>query len=105
MLYEVITVALAKEYGTPLYVVSERMIRGRLREIRDDFLGRYPNTGALYASKALQTLDILRIVASEGVGLDRITSYNVCYTKLLRRGQHCSASERVCRSSPTASYY
>ncbi|HPB65649.1 MAG TPA: diaminopimelate decarboxylase [Spirochaetales bacterium] len=66
-------VALAKEYGTPLYVVSERMIRERLRELREDFLGRYPNTYALYASKALQTLDVLRIVASEGIGLDVVS--------------------------------
>jgi len=66
-------VALATEYGTPLYVVSERMIRERLREIRKDFLERYPNTGALYASKALQTLDICRIVASEGIGLDVVS--------------------------------
>ena len=49
------------------------MIRDRLREIRKDFLDRYPNTGALYASKALQTLDICRIVASEGIGLDVVS--------------------------------
>jgi len=66
-------VALAKEYGTPLYVVSERMIRERLREVRSVFLDRYPGTGALYASKALQTLDICRIVASEGMGLDVVS--------------------------------
>lgn len=67
------TVALAREYGTPLYVVSERMIRERLREVKKSFLERYPNTGALYASKALQTLDICRIVASEGIGLDVVS--------------------------------
>jgi len=66
-------VALAKEYGTPLYVISERMIRERLREMRKDFLERYPNTEALYASKALQTLDLLRVVASEGIGLDVVS--------------------------------
>lgn len=66
-------VLLAREYGTPLYVVSERLIRERLREVRKDFLERYPNTGALYASKALQTLDICRIVASEGIGLDVVS--------------------------------
>lgn len=66
-------VALAMEYGTPLYVVSERMLRERLREIRKGFLERYPNTAALYASKALQTLDICRIVASEHLGLDVVS--------------------------------
>jgi diaminopimelate decarboxylase len=66
-------VGLAREYGTPLYVVSERMIRERLRELRTSFLDRYPNSGALYASKALQTLDICRIVASVGIGLDVVS--------------------------------
>ncbi|MDX9898064.1 MAG: diaminopimelate decarboxylase [Spirochaetia bacterium] len=66
-------VTLARDYGTPLYVVSERIIRERLHEIRKDFLERYPNTEALYASKALQTIDICRIVASEGIGLDVVS--------------------------------
>jgi diaminopimelate decarboxylase len=66
-------VALAKEYGTPLYVVSESMIRQRLKEIHQGFMERYPNTLGLFASKALQTLDICRIVASEGLGLDVVS--------------------------------
>jgi diaminopimelate decarboxylase len=49
------------------------MIRERLGEVRKDFLERYPDTGALYASKALQTLDVCRIVASEGIGLDVVS--------------------------------
>ncbi len=67
------TVALAREYGTPLYVISERMVRERLSEIRTAFLDRHDNTFALYASKALLTLDLCRIVASEGVGLDVVS--------------------------------
>lgn len=67
------TIALAKEYGTPLYVLSEAMIRDKLKEMKNDFIKRYPNTDALYASKALQTLDICRITASEGIGLDVIS--------------------------------
>lgn len=66
-------VGLARDYGTPLYVVSERMVRERLRELRTSFVDRYPNSAALYASKALQTLDICRIVASEGIGLDVVS--------------------------------
>lgn len=67
------TVALAREYGTPLYVLSERMVRDRLREIRRVFLDAWPGTKAAYASKALQTLDLLRIVASEGMYLDAVS--------------------------------
>lgn len=67
------TIELAKTYGTPLYVVSERMIRERLRTIRADFVDKHENCFAVFASKALQTLDICRIVASEGIGLDVVS--------------------------------
>lgn len=67
------TIELAKAYGTPLYVISERMIRERLRTIRADFVDKHDNCYAVFASKALQTLDICRIVASEGIGLDVVS--------------------------------
>lgn len=67
------TAKLAEEYGTPLYVVSENFIRERCREMREDFLQKYENTKAVYASKALQVLEVLRIVASEGLGLDVVS--------------------------------
>ena len=67
------TVALAREYGTPLYVLSERMVRERLTEVRTSFIDRHDNTFALYASKALLTLDVCRIVASAGIGLDVVS--------------------------------
>ncbi len=67
------TVELAKTYGTPLYVLSGRMIRENLRELRSVFLDRWPGSSAAYAGKALQTLDLLRILASEGMGLDAVS--------------------------------
>ena len=65
--------ALAAEYGTPLYVVSESMVRERCGLLRSAFLEKYPDTGAVYASKAFQTLDMCRIVASEGLGIDVVS--------------------------------
>lgn len=65
--------ALAEQYGTPLYVVSESVIRERCGIIRSEFLDKYPNTFAVYASKAFQTLEMCRIVASEGLGLDVVS--------------------------------
>ena len=56
------TVELAKKYGTPLYIMSEDYIVDRLREIREDFLNIYPNTRAVYASKAFLTKEMARIV-------------------------------------------
>ena len=63
----------AAKYGTPLYVMSETSILERCREIKRDFLDRYPNTRAVFASKAFQTLEICRIVTSQGLGLDTVS--------------------------------
>jgi len=66
-------VELAKEYGTPLYVVSESIIKDRCEQIRSEFLNVYPGTQAVYASKAFQTLDMCRLIQSEGLGLDVVS--------------------------------
>ena len=68
---------LAKEYGTPLYVMSEDDIRERCREVKSVFIDKYPNTRAVYASKAFQTLEICRIVQQEGLGLDVVSGGEV----------------------------
>jgi len=67
------TLELAKTYGTPLYVISERMIRERLRSVKREFMDKHPDCFAVFASKALQTLEICRIVAAEGLGLDVVS--------------------------------
>ncbi|MBE6021269.1 MAG: diaminopimelate decarboxylase [Clostridiales bacterium] len=67
------TVKLAEEYGTPLYVVDENYIVERCREIKSAFMDKYPNATAVYASKALQTIDVCRIVTREGLGLDTVS--------------------------------
>lgn len=64
---------LVKEFGAPLYVMSEDEIRERCREIKRDFTDKYPDTRAAFAGKACQTLDVCRIVASEGMGLDVVS--------------------------------
>lgn len=67
------TVKLAEKYGTPLYVVSEDFIVDKCREIREDFLNKYPNARAVFASKAFQTLEICRIINREGLGVDAVS--------------------------------
>lgn len=67
------TAALAEQYGTPLYVVSETSIEERCREIRRDFLDKYPGARAVYACKAFQTLDMCRLVLHRGLGLDVVS--------------------------------
>lgn len=65
--------ALAEKYGTPLYLVSEDEIRERCGEIKRDFTEKYENTRAAYASKAFQTLEMIRIIDSEGLSLDVVS--------------------------------
>lgn len=67
------TSELAKKYGTPLYLISETMIRERCQTIKKDFLNKYPNTKAVYASKAFLPLAMCKIIASEHIGLDVVS--------------------------------
>ncbi|NLX61968.1 MAG: diaminopimelate decarboxylase [Tissierellia bacterium] len=75
------TVELAKKYGTPLYVISEDFIIERCREIREDFLEKYSNTMAVYASKAFLTKEMARIIKREGLGMD-VVSGGELYTAM-----------------------
>lgn len=63
-------VDLASEFGTPLYVMDEVTLRGKCREYRTAFKDRYQNTLIIYASKALCTTALLRIINDEGLGVD-----------------------------------
>ncbi|KAB3535432.1 diaminopimelate decarboxylase [Alkaliphilus pronyensis] len=75
------TVELAKQYGTPLYVVSEEKIREGCKEIKETFLMKYKNTKATYASKAFLTLAMCKIIEEEGLGLD-VVSGGELYTAI-----------------------
>lgn len=75
------TIELAKKYGTPLYLVSENIIVQKIREIKDDFLSKYNNTFAAYASKAFLNKEMARIVKAEGIGMD-VVSGGELYTTI-----------------------
>ncbi len=68
------TVALAKKYGTPLYVMDEERIRQNMRAYQDAIRADYDGHGqALYASKAFSCIAMLKIAAQEGMGLDVVS--------------------------------
>ena len=68
------TTALAKQYGTPLYVMDEELVRRNLRRFHDAMNKYYNGNGEVhYASKAFCCLEMCRIVASEGDGLDAVS--------------------------------
>ncbi len=75
------TVALAKKYGTPLYVVDENYIVERCEEIKESFLYKYKNTNAVFASKAFLPLAMCKLIAKQGIGLD-VVSGGELYTAI-----------------------
>ena len=68
------TVKLAEEYGTPAYIIDETAVRTRVAELRDSLSDYYNgNSLCLYASKALCCMELCRILASEGIGIDVVS--------------------------------
>lgn len=75
------TVELAQTYGTPLYVFSETKIIEACQELQRDFIQKYENVRVAYASKAFNTLAMLRLVEKEGLCLD-VVSGGELYTAI-----------------------
>ncbi len=75
------TVELAREFGTPLYVMDEEHLRDNCRQYYEAFTGTYPDSLVIYASKAFLTLAMCRLIESEGLGLD-VVSGGELYTAL-----------------------
>ncbi|MDL5377577.1 diaminopimelate decarboxylase [Exiguobacterium mexicanum] len=60
-------------YGTPLYIMSEPELERRLGLIRNAFLDKYPNTYALYASKAMSIAAVYDKVMAAGLSIDVVS--------------------------------
>lgn len=64
------TLDLAKEFGTPIYIVNERLIRKRYKALKDVLDSEYSNNQIHYAVKANTSLSVLKILLSEGASFD-----------------------------------
>jgi diaminopimelate decarboxylase len=62
---------LAKQYGTPLYVYEEDVLRSRCRELKN--LLKRPNFAVNYSMKANGNVALLEIVRSEGLRVDTMS--------------------------------
>ncbi|WP_430885542.1 diaminopimelate decarboxylase [Fusibacter sp. JL216-2] len=67
------TVALAKEYGTPLLMISQSRLEEKSKEIHKDFLDKYNHVQAVYASKAFLNTAMCKLVEKYGMGLDVVS--------------------------------
>ncbi len=75
------TVELAREFGTPLYLLDEDYFRETCRRYRAAFESRYPDVGISFSGKAFMATAVCRIVDQEGLSLD-VSSGGELYTGL-----------------------
>jgi diaminopimelate decarboxylase len=64
------TVELAREFGTPAYVVAEDDLRSRARSFLDALAARHDDFDVLFASKAFPCTAVYRLLAEEGLACD-----------------------------------
>jgi diaminopimelate decarboxylase len=64
------TVELAREFGTPAYVVAEDDLRRRARAFLDALAARHADYDVLFASKAFPCTAVYRLLAAEGLACD-----------------------------------
>ena len=73
------TTELAKQYGTPLYLMDEDRIRERCRTYMNAMKEAFGTSSLpLYASKAASFKQIYRIMKEEGMGIDVVSSGEIC---------------------------
>ena len=73
------TVDLAKQYGTPLYLMDEDRIRERCRTYINAMREAFGESALpLYASKAASFKQIYRIMKEAGMGIDVVSSGEIC---------------------------
>ena len=66
-------VELAETYGTPLYVIDENTLRSICKDYKKAFQS-YEKVNMMYASKALCTMAISKIISDEGFGFDVVSA-------------------------------
>jgi len=86
------TIELAEQYGTPLYVMDEQLIRKSCRSFKSSIDKFYGGNGLVcYASKAFCCKEMCRIMKDEGIGLD-VVSIGELYTAV-QAGFDC---DKIC---------
>ena len=65
---------LLEEYGSPLYVYNEQIIRNQAQALKQAF-ANWKKTRFFYACKANTNIHLLRIIHEEGLGLDCVSPF------------------------------
>ena len=72
---------LARQYGTPLYLMDEGRLRQNCRVYRESMSAHFSRAMPLYASKALSCRRVYEIVAEEGLGADVVSAGEIAMAK------------------------
>ena len=64
---------LVKQYGTPLYVMSEGHLRDKLEELQD-FMNQYEKSLPLFASKSFSCLAMYKLIKEYNIGIDCVSA-------------------------------
>ena len=91
------TVELAREFGTPAYVVAEDDLRARARAfVERDASARHDDFDVLFASKAFPCTAVYRLLAEEGLVCDVASGgeLRARAARRLRPGAHLPARQR-----------
>jgi diaminopimelate decarboxylase len=83
------SVALAREYDTPLYVIDEDGARDTCRRYIRAFEARRPGTEVAYACKAFAVGAMLELVVHEGLGLDVVSEGELALALHIAIPPHC----------------
>ena len=70
-------VALAREYGTPLYVLSESIIQANYEHYRAALTAVYDDYLICYAVKANTTFAVIKLLGERGAGADVASEYEL----------------------------
>lgn len=68
-------ISIAKQYGTPVYVYDAEKIIAQYNKLKNAFAGN--NLQIKYALKALNNINILKLLKQQGAGLDAVSIYEV----------------------------
>jgi diaminopimelate decarboxylase len=81
MIGEIPASQLVKQYQSPLYVYDEKKLKETIKAFKEGFQSDHFKTKVLYASKAFQTVAMLKLIQSYGLGLDVVSGGEI-YTAL-----------------------
>lgn len=95
------TSELVKEFGTPLYVIDEELVRKNCEEYYENFIGKGNNNKVAYAGKAFLPLAMCQIIKECNLNLDVVsggelfTAYNSGFPmeKILFHGNNKTIDE------------